>query len=208
MQWTMADSATPVVAAKLDRPLYRELFWPTLHAVQILGGSATRQEVLDKTVELVGYGEAEQAALMPNGASTRVNYYTGWSLTRLKRIGLLENSRRGVWAVTERGQQVCETDIPGLWEEVLEAYRQHHAERRQHGQPQGAEPGIEDEAEFNESDWKTLLLNRMKVMELSVQAVCGRGWLRCRTGFSWCHGRPRREGRDHHHWYVHAGRAG
>lgn len=175
-RWTVADSRAPITAAKVDQPLYRELFWPTLRAVQVLGGSATRQEVLDKTVELGGYSEAEQAALMPNGASTRVNYYTGWSLTRLKRIGLLENSQRGVWAVTERGQQVSEADVPGLWEEVLAAYRQHHAERRQAaGQRPGDEPGVHDETVSDETDWKTLLLARMKVMEpAAFERLCQR----------------------------------
>jgi restriction system protein len=172
----MTVSAVEGTAFDQAKPLYRELFWPTLHAVQVLGGSATRQEVLDKTVEIGGYGEAEQAALMPNGASTRLNFYTGWSLTRLKRVGLLDNSRRGVWTLTERGQQVVEADIPKLWDEMLAAYRKHNAERRQRSADRPAdEHDIEDDAETNENVWKTVLIGRMKAMEpAAFERLCQR----------------------------------
>jgi restriction system protein len=78
-----------------EQPIYRELFWPTLQAIQDLGGSGTRQEVLAKVAS--GFSEDEQSEMMPNGRTSRLHYYTSWNLTRLKRIGVIENSRHGVW---------------------------------------------------------------------------------------------------------------
>ena len=104
-----------------DQPIYRELFWPTLLAIRELGGSGTRQEVLAEVASQ--FSEAEQAEMMPNGRTSRLYYYTGWNLTRLKRIGLIDNSRQGVWALTERGRGVTEDDIEALWEEDQVAYR-------------------------------------------------------------------------------------
>jgi restriction system protein len=99
-----------------NRPLYRELFWPTLHAIQELGGSATRQEVLAKVAS--AFSEQEQAELMPNGRTPRLHYYTSWNLTRLKRVGAVDNSQQGVWTLTERGRGVAEDQIDALWDEM------------------------------------------------------------------------------------------
>lgn len=57
------------------QPIYRQLIWPTVHAIQELGGSATRQEVLAKVAS--DFAEDEQAEMMPNGRTSRLHYYTG-----------------------------------------------------------------------------------------------------------------------------------
>jgi restriction system protein len=90
--------------------------WPTLHAIQELGGSASRQEVFAKVAS--GFPEGEQAEMMPNGRSSRLHYCTGWSLTGLKRDGVIDNLRQGVWALTERGRGMTEAQIDTLWDEM------------------------------------------------------------------------------------------
>lgn len=85
----MSDRALP------DRPLYRDLFWPTLKAIQGLGGSATRQEVFAKAIEIGGYSEDQQAAVMPNGRTSRLAYYVSWSLT---------DSSASAWWITANGE--------------------------------------------------------------------------------------------------------
>ena len=74
-----------------------------VEALGALGGSATIQELDEKVVELEGVTEAEQALTMPDGNRTRVTYYLAWARTYLKGGGALENSSRGVWALTEKG---------------------------------------------------------------------------------------------------------
>ena len=61
------------------------------------------------------FDDDAQADMMPNGPDSRLSYYAGWNLTRLKRIGLIDNSNQGVWALTERGRHTTEADIDELW---------------------------------------------------------------------------------------------
>jgi restriction system protein len=147
-----------------DRPLYRELFWPTLRAIQDLGGSATRQEVLAKVAS--PFTEDEQAEIMPNGRTSRLHYYTSWNLTRLKRVGAIDNSKQGVWTVTERGRGIKGDDVDALWEEMRAAYRKLRLERQQAGdEDEGDLPGGEQAGDDLGTDgWKDELLTHVKAL--------------------------------------------
>jgi restriction system protein len=157
-----------------NRPLYRELFWPTLHAIQELGGSATRQEVLAKVAS--AFSEQEQAELMPNGRTPRLHYYTSWNLTRLKRVGAVDNSQQGVWTLTERGRGVAEDQIDALWDEMRAAYRELRLERRQtvdEDLPGGEQAG--DESDVESDAWKDQLLTRLKGLSpAAFERLCQR----------------------------------
>ena len=102
---------------------------------------------------------------MPNGRTTKIAYHVGWNLTRLKRIGLADNSQRGVWALTERGRKATEEDVPALWEERRVAYRQLRRERAA-SVAEGVDEG-EDHLGLDESDgsWKDVLIATMKRLD-------------------------------------------
>lgn len=149
-----------------NRLLYRELFWPTLRAIQELGGSATRSEVLAEVAS--PFSEAEQAETMPNGRTSRLHYYTSWNLTRLKRVGAIDNSKQGVWTLTERGRGITEGDADALWEEMRAAYRKLRQERQQAGgEEDGDLPGGEqagDDGNPESDTWRDELLVRVKAL--------------------------------------------
>ena len=148
-----------------ENPIYR-LLWPTIRAIKDLGGSATRQEVLAKVAS--GFAQREQAEMMPNGRTSRIHYYTGWTLTALKRVGVLENSRQGVWALTDRGRSLTEEDTDALWQEVRTAYRPLRDERRRAevevdgGLTDGEQLDAGDESEADA--WKDELLQLVKAL--------------------------------------------
>ncbi|EEZ31805.1 restriction endonuclease [Brucella sp. 83/13] len=77
-----------------------------IEALKALGGSASIQELDERVVELEGISEEEQSLMMPNGQYRRLNYYLSWARTYLKRGNALENSSRGVWALTEEGEKI------------------------------------------------------------------------------------------------------
>ena len=78
-----------------------------IEALKDLGRSATIQELDEKVIELEGVTQAEQAFTMAgNDGRMRVNYYLAWARTYLKRGKALENSSRGVWALTESGAAI------------------------------------------------------------------------------------------------------
>jgi restriction system protein len=141
------------------------LFWTTLRALQELGGSGSRQEVIAKATELGGYTEEQQAELMPNGRTPKIAYHVSWNLTRLKRIGLADNSQRGVWSLTERGRKAEEDDVPGLWEERAAAYRELRRQRQATAEDvidDGDDATARDE---EDNSWKDALIVRMKSLE-------------------------------------------
>jgi len=82
----------------------------TIEALKANGGSATIQEIVDYVIEHEGVTEDEQSYLMPNGRDRRLNYYLSWARTYLKRGEAVENSARGVWAITELGEDISTLD--------------------------------------------------------------------------------------------------
>lgn len=156
-----------------NRPLYRELFWPTLHAIQQLGGSATRQEVL--TAVASRFTEEEQAETMPNGRTSRLHYYTSWNLTRLKRVGAIDNSEQGVWTLTERGRSIVESDVDTLWEEMRAAYRQLRRERKQADDGSPDEDDTGGEGDPASDSWRDELLGFVKALTpAAFERLCQR----------------------------------
>jgi restriction system protein len=75
---------------------------PLLRALRALGGSGSVQEIYDKIVELEKMPDDVLSQLHDAERSdqTEVGYRLAWARTYLKKYGLLENSTRGVWALT------------------------------------------------------------------------------------------------------------
>ena len=93
-------------------PTYDQLMNPTLQALRELGGSATTEEIYTKVTELVGLTNIQLELLHDpeRGGQTEVEYRLAWSRTYLKKYGILENSARGVWALTAQGRQLERVD--------------------------------------------------------------------------------------------------
>jgi restriction system protein len=101
-------SPTPTI------PSRAELLQPTLRAVSEIGGSGTVGEIDNKVIELAGLTEDQQAVLHGNGPRTEVQYQLAWSRTYLKAMGLLENSARGVWTLTDLKRFAPSDDMTGV----------------------------------------------------------------------------------------------
>src|SRR6266699_4443133 len=84
-------------------PTYDGLFNPLLRAMRELGGSASIAEQEDKVAQILNLSE-EEASEIHRGNRTKLSYRLAWARNYLKRVGLLENSARGVWALTGKGR--------------------------------------------------------------------------------------------------------
>ena len=82
-------------------PPFDELYNPMLKALHNLGGEGTNQEILSEVVKDMKLTD-EQSDV----AELRL----GWIRTYLKRYGLVENPKRGFWALTEEGKNTKEVD--------------------------------------------------------------------------------------------------
>jgi restriction system protein len=103
---------------KSEVPQYHQLLWPTLRALKAIGGSANIDELVDKIIEIEGIPESVQQVPHVGGSWTELEYRLAWARTYLKTVGAVENSSRGVWAITEKGERLTEADTAAIPAEV------------------------------------------------------------------------------------------
>jgi restriction system protein len=84
---------------------------PVFQAIKQLGGSGTVSEINAKVIEIAGLTEDQiQLPHRGEGADTEVEYRLHWARTYLKKFGVIDNSKRGVWALTPEGALVENLD--------------------------------------------------------------------------------------------------
>lgn len=88
---------------------YDDLFNPTLTALQNLGGSGSVPEIEEQAATILKLTD-EQVNEIHRGNTSKFTYRLAWARNYLKRFGLLENSSRGVWALTETGLKTKSVD--------------------------------------------------------------------------------------------------
>lgn len=96
----------------IEIPTFDRFMNPVLQALKDLGGSGTIEEINARASEIAELND-EQLELLhdPNkGGQTEVEYRLGWTRTYLKKFGVLENSSRGVWALTPKGRALDRVD--------------------------------------------------------------------------------------------------
>lgn len=88
-------------------PTFDALMNPLLDALFALGGSASIDELYEKVLELEKIGDAISS--VPHNPEksnqTEVGYRLAWARTYLKKYGFLENSSRGIWALTKLAKE-------------------------------------------------------------------------------------------------------
>lgn len=87
-------------------PTYDALMNPLLEALRKLGGSGSIEEIYAKTVEITELSEDVLAQLHDpeKSSQTEVGYRLAWARTYLRKYGLMGNSSRGVWSLTEKAK--------------------------------------------------------------------------------------------------------
>jgi len=150
---------------------FNDLFNPTLKALHHLGGSAAVSEIEDFVIELLKLTE-EQISDIHRGTTTKLNYRLRWARNYLKNYGLLENSERGIWALTPKGLKTEEVDPKAVGRKVRELNKK----KRKEKQSVSAELTTEtSESEENEITWKEELLNKIKVISpAGFERLCQR----------------------------------
>jgi restriction system protein len=99
----MEASEGPMVKSK-EGTQFLHHFGPLLDALRALGGSATPDEAIDKVAELSGVSEKQLNDTLPSGGP-RFKNQVAWARFYLKRDGLLDSSKRGIWSLTEKGAE-------------------------------------------------------------------------------------------------------
>ncbi|MBA3647813.1 MAG: restriction endonuclease [Chitinophagales bacterium] len=97
---------------------YDELFNPTLTALHNLGGSGSVNEIEEQVTSILKLTD-EQVNEIHRGNTSKLTYRLAWAKNYLKRYGLLENSARGVWALTEEGLKTKSVDKEAVKRKVV-----------------------------------------------------------------------------------------
>lgn len=144
---------------------YHELLAPALQAVFRLGGSASINEIVESVVKCESVSDEQQAVLHNQGPQTEIGYRLAWARTYLKGMGLLTNSARGVWALTDAGgalfvepfaQDIERRErVRQLWMDYVIELRKRRAAKQ--SAQDDFEPGISDELR----SWKEQLLDQL-----------------------------------------------
>ena len=141
-------------------PSFDELIVPTVKALIDLGGSGSIEEINTKVYEIANL--TDEILLIPHGedgTTIEVDYRLAWSRTYLKKFGLLENSSRGIWALSKSDIDIKQLDHI----EIVRAVRgQDNTNRPKIKNPQPntdlTEKEITEEVD-NTEKWKEKLLN-------------------------------------------------
>ena len=162
-------------------PGYRHFINATLRAIDKLGGSGSNEEIVDKVIELENLPD-EIVDEEHTNLTTELEYQLAWAKTYLKRGGLLENSKQGIWSLTEKGAKVVAS---GGVEEIafvreVDAVRLKRSGAYKKGRSEGDENSL---VNVDDRPWKERLSEILHSMDPYVFEKLAQRFLR-ECGFS------------------------
>jgi restriction system protein len=151
---------------------YDDLFNPTLTALRNLGGSGSIEEIEEQVSILLNLSD-EQITEIHRGNTSKFSYRLAWARNYLKRYGLLENSSRGVWSLTEQGLKTKKVDKEIVKRKVVSEDRQQRLKEKTKTKDTIDEP-VEDE-ELQKYSWQELLIEQLQAIAPSAfERLCQR----------------------------------
>jgi len=145
---------------------YDQLFKPTIEALKQLGGSGSINEIEEKVIEILNLNDDEINDIHRDN-TTKLSYRLAWARTYLKKFGLIENSLRGIWALTEKGLKttINESEIKKF---VVDTNKMNKEQSTQITTDDIGE-------EFSEFKWKEELLEIVKSIDpQAFERLCQR----------------------------------
>jgi restriction system protein len=140
-------------------PLIDELIIPTVRALVELGGSGSIEEINTKVYEIANI--ADDILLIPHGNEgtiSEIDYRLAWSRTYLRKFGLLENSSRGVWALSKADINIDALDYNEIVKTVREQQKQIQNKDEQNKTTERQYDEITEDV-YDTEQWKERLLN-------------------------------------------------
>jgi restriction system protein len=125
-------------------PTFDSLMNPLLEGLFALGGSGSIDEIYEKVLELEKIDE--EISSVPHNPEksnqTEVAYRLAWARTYLKGYGFLENSSRGVWALTKLAKEQKHVSPQEVAKKVRETHKA--ATRQKHKKSKNEKIELDD----------------------------------------------------------------
>lgn len=148
------------------------MFGDVINALKQIGGSGAIAEIdVLVTDNLIASGriteaEASQLHDPERGERTQMQYRLAWARTYLKAEGYLENSSRGVWALTKAGREAVELNPQAIVKAV---------QRKEAATIPINEGNLVTQSEVVEPTWQTDLLSILRKIEPNAfERLCQR----------------------------------
>lgn len=157
-----------------ELPSFDQLIVPTVVALVQLGGSGTVEEINNKV-----YGIAnipEKILMIPHGEDGRseIDYRLAWSRTYLRKFGLLENSARGVWALSNPHVNTDQLDPLQIVRSVKNQFKSAQPISAENNLQIGVGENIGEDIQ-NDEQWKESLLHTLyDITPAAFERLCQR----------------------------------
>jgi restriction system protein len=146
-------------------PTFDKLMWPALRALKAIGGSGTNEEILIKVIELEAIPPDVQAFSHSDNRTTKLGYNLAWAKSYLRKAGAIDNSSRGIWALTKDGERLTGADVAAIPARVRKLVAEEKRFKVLSTSNESASPADEsassldsEEAEAIDLPWKDQLL--------------------------------------------------
>lgn len=150
-------------------PTYQDLLWPTLKALEEKGGSASIDELSEAVADRMNLPSDILDVPHKDGPRSEVDYRAAWARTHLKMIEAVENSKRGVWAITDVGRRLQSED------QVLRLVKARKTAIRKARQQSIPVLNDDDGGMDDELDWEDELLSILRGLHPSAfERLCQR----------------------------------
>ena len=151
---------------------YPDLLNPTLSALHALGGSASIREIANQVIADMGLSVAITQIPCERGKKsgqagrmTELEYRLSFARTYLRKYGLIDNSERGVWSLTDTGRETQHVDS----KEIIDSYRRYLKQKRPGKQAETRKAALAEEIETSTEDpadetasWREDLLDTLQ----------------------------------------------
>ncbi|GGZ66207.1 restriction endonuclease [Mesonia mobilis] len=152
---------------------YDDLFNPLIKALKKLGGSGSVSEIEEEVSQILNLSE-DAINEIHRESTTKLTYRLAWARNYLKRYGILENSSRGVWALTEKGQKTEEVNQAKVKRTVVKIDKEERSKKSD--KPKINEPSIDGTTEeIEEFEWQDKLIQTIrKINPDQFERLCQR----------------------------------
>jgi restriction system protein len=165
---------------KSDLPSFQKYFPPIVQAMKQRGGSATIEELEEDVASLMDLPEDILAVPHEAGSRSQFQYELAWVRTYLKKAGIAENSARGVWSLTDAGENISEKDLLLISKKIRQAHKentqsvQHGPERDDSGEPDWQEQALAALADMKPDAFERLSQRILRESGFTRVEVTGR----------------------------------
>jgi len=153
---------------------YDELFNSLLTALHNLGGSGSVEELEEQVATILNLTD-EQVNEIHRGNTSKLTYRLAWARNYLKRFGLLENSSRGVWALTEEGLKTKSVDKEVVKRKVVADDRQERLSKNKTTKTEDHTTEENESEEIQKFTWQEEIIEELQSISPSAfERLCQR----------------------------------